>query len=262
MTIRTSPWPAGVPCWADLMTPDVPAAQEFYGAVVGWTFRDTGDEFGGYCLAEAQGAAAAGVGPLQPGGSPAWTMYVASDDADKTAAAVGEAGGTVLLEPGDVGDLGRMFVAADPTGAPFGVWQAGTHIGAGLANEPGGLVWEDLRSTDPAAARAFYAAVFGYEIRPLEEAGFDYTTFHPPGDDAPLGGIGGMGEAEGAPPHWLVYFAVADADAAVAAAHKRGGSVVAEATDTPYGRMAGLADPAGAMFFVMESAPDQVHPER
>ena len=30
MTIRTTPWPAGVPCWADLSTPDVTAAKGFY----------------------------------------------------------------------------------------------------------------------------------------------------------------------------------------------------------------------------------------
>ena len=256
MTIRTSPWPAGMPCWTDLMTPDVAAAQRFYGSVLGWSFQDTDDEFGGYTVAEAKGAGAAGIGPLQPSAPTAWTLYLASDDADKTAAAVTGNGGTLLLEPGDVGDLGRMFVAADPTGAAFGVWQAGSHIGASLVNETGGLMWEDLRSPDPGAARAFYTAVFGYETRPLRDDVPDYTTFHLPGDDAPLGGIGGMemmgSAAAEIPPHWVVYFAVADADAAVAAAREGGGVVVVDPSDSPYGRMAGLLDPGGALFWIMQ----------
>lgn len=220
MTTRTSPWPPGVPCWTDLGTTDVSAAQAFYGSVVGWSFQETGEEYGGYVLALVDGKPAAGIGPLQGDQQmPAWTVYLASDDADATAGAVTEHGGTVLMPPMDVGPLGRMLIASDPAGGVFGVWTAGEHIGAGLVNEPGGLTWEDLRSTDPDAARTFYGGVFGYEFNALEAAGPDYTTFHLPGDPAPLGGMGGMfGAPDGTPSHWLAYFNVADADAAAAAA--------------------------------------------
>src|SRR3954471_438766 len=113
MSIRTSRWPAGVPCWADFTVPDVAVAKAFYAAVLGWSFHDTEAEYGGYAIAIAgdPASAAAGIGPRPPGsaGDSAWTLYLASDDADKTAAAVRERGGTVLLEPGDVGPLGRMF---------------------------------------------------------------------------------------------------------------------------------------------------------
>jgi uncharacterized protein len=139
MTIRTARWPVGVPCWTDLTAADVDAAKAFYSDVLGWSFTDPDAEYGGYSIAVTRDAAAAGIGPQQPGAPMAWTLYFASDDADETAAAVGEQGGTVLLAPGDVGELGRMFIAADPSGAAFGVWQAGTHIGAGIVNEPGGL---------------------------------------------------------------------------------------------------------------------------
>ena len=256
MSIRTSPWPAGVPCWVDLTVPDVDAARAFYSAVVGWTFADTGEEYGGYVIGQVGDAAAAGIGPLpQEGMPPAWTLYLASDDVEKTATAVTEHGGTVLLAPGDVGPLGRMLVAADPSGAVFGVWQAGTHIGASVVNEPGGLTWEDLRSTDPAAAQAFYRAVFGYRVDPLPMAGPDYGTFALPGEEAPLGGMGGMmGAPDGTPSFWLVYFRVGSTDEAVAAAAANGGSVVMPAFDSPFGRLAGLTDPAGAMFCVIETA--------
>lgn len=253
MSIRTSPWPAGVPCWVDLTAPDVDAAKDFYADVLGWTYQDTEAEYSGYALAEVRGTAAAGIGPQPPGAPAAWTLYLASDDADKTAAAVAEHGGTVLLPPGDVGPLGRMFIAADPTGAAFGVWQAKTHVGAGLVNEPGGLTWEDLRSTDPDTAQAFYTAVFGYRTEQLPAAGPDYATFALAGEEAPLGGMGGMMGAEDRPAHWLVYFGVADARGAAATAQRNGGSLLADVFDTPYGRMAGLADPAGAVFWVVQT---------
>jgi uncharacterized protein len=255
MSIRTSRWPAGVPCWADLTVPDVQAAKAFYAEVLGWTYQDTEEQYGGYAIAESGGAAAAGIGPMQPGTSVAWTLYIATDDADKSAAAVTENGGTVVVQPGDVGPLGRMFIAADPTGAGFGVWQAGTMIGAGAVNQPGGLTWEDLRSPDPDAARAFYSAVFGYHSQPMAEAGPDYHLFTLPNEEAPLGGMGGMMGIDG-PPHWSVYFGVVDTPAAVTAAERAGGSVLSPAFDTPYGRMAGLADPAGGSFWIVESTED------
>ncbi len=263
MSVRTSPWPAGVPCWVDLMASDVAASSAFYRAVLGWSVAEPDDQAGGYVVAEVAGAAVAGIGPEQPGARRAWTLYFASDDADATAAAAVELGGTVLLAPGDVGPHGRMSLLADPSGAVFGLWQAGTMIGASLVNEPGGLLWEDLRSTDPAKAQDFYASVFGYRIDPLEMAGEDYGTFRLPEEEQPLGGIGGlMGLPEGTPSHWLVYFAVSDVDAAVAAAERGGGRVVEPAFDSPFGRMAALADPDGAVFMAMASDPAAPGPDR
>lgn len=260
MTKRTSPWPAGVPCWADLMVPDVAVAARFYETVLGWTVPEPDEQYGGYVVAHVDGAAAAGIGPEQPGARTAWTLYVATDDADASMAAVAEAGGTVLLPPGDVGPLGRMGIAVDPSGAVFGLWQAGTMIGAAHVNAPGGLTWEDLRSTDPHAAMAFYSAVFGYRTDPVEMAGPDYATFRLPDEQAPLGGMGPLMGADAS--FWLVYFGVADADAAAAAAEQGGGSVPTPPFDTPYGRMAGLADPFGAPFWVLQAAPDAPQPDR
>jgi predicted enzyme related to lactoylglutathione lyase len=154
MTIRTTSWPAGVPCWADLTVPELSTVLPFYRAVLKWDLAEPDQAYGGYVIATVDGNAAAGIGTQQQAGPAVWTMYFASDDADKTAAEVTAHGGTVLLPPGDVGPLGRMFIGADPTGALFGVWQAGTHHGAAVVNAPGGLTWEDLRSSDPAAARA------------------------------------------------------------------------------------------------------------
>lgn len=120
------------------------------------------EQWGGYVTAEADGQMVAGIGPVQQGARAAWTLYFAADDAEGVVAQTRELGGTVLGPVTDVNPLGRMAILADPSGAILGLWQAGTMIGAGLVNEPGGLVWEDLRSTDPAAAQIFYRGVFGY----------------------------------------------------------------------------------------------------
>jgi predicted enzyme related to lactoylglutathione lyase len=262
MSIRTSPWPAGIPCWADLTVADVTGAKAFYAAVLGWAFQDTEADYGGYAIAEVRGAAAAGIGPLpHEGAQSAWTVYLAGDDVDQLADAVAAHGGTVLLAPGDVGPLGRMFVAADPSGAVFGVWQAGTQIGAGVVNEPGGLTWVDLRTFDPDAARAFYSAVFGYVVQPLPDVAADYAIFALPGEGIPLGGMGGMMGAEGHHAHWLVYFGVADLQTATAAAEIHGGSVLMRDLDSPYGHLAAIRDPAGAAFWVVQADSDRM-PDR
>src|SRR6476661_3430170 len=146
-----------------------------------------------------------------------------------------------------------MTVATDPTGAAFGVWQAAGTVGAEIYNEPGGLAWTDARLTDPDAARAFYTAVFGYHYQSLPGAPEHYTTFHL--GEAPLGGIGGMMDpAATLPSHWLAYFSVADADAAVAAAVGGGGTLQSPPMDSPFGRMAFLTDPDGAVFALVGPA--------
>jgi predicted enzyme related to lactoylglutathione lyase len=250
-----------MPCWAELTVPDPDEARAFYAALLGWDYSLADADSGGYTVGLVGDRAAGGIGPRTDDDPTAWTLYLASDDVDATAAAVTTNGGTVLIGPRDVGELGRMVIAADPSGARFGVWQAGTTIGAGVVNESGTLVWEDLRSTDPDAARSFYRAVFGYTSAPVEMAGPEYTTVALPGEDTPLGGIGPMFGSDG-PSHWLLYFAVADIDAAVATAVGNGGRVVTGDMTSPFGRMAELADPAGARFLVIQPPEDQPRPDR
>lgn len=253
MTTRTTPWPAGMPCWADTMTDDVPATQAFYAAVLGWSFGKADAEFGGYSNASLGDRLVAGVGPLMEGSRSAWTVYLATEDIEATARSVTTHGGTVIGGPHPVGDLGHMLIASDPTGATFGAWQAGVHTGSQVANEPGSLMWEDLRSTDPGAAIPFYERVFGYETRRMQDAGPDYRTFHLPGDDAPMGGMFG----DDGPSRWLLYFAVADAVAAKAAALDHGGQA-GDGNPSPYGFMQPLTDPAGVGFVVIEAEAQEI----
>ena len=111
------------------------------------------------------------------------------------------------------------------------------------------------------AARQFYSGVFGYETSPLEGTGGDYHLFRLPNEEAPLGGMGPMFGLGGSS-HWLVYFSVTDAQAAASAAESSGGHVVSEPQETPFGTMATLTDPAGAVFTIAQAVPGGPQPER
>lgn len=248
-----SSYQAGTPSWADVTCQDLDGGIRFYRELFGWEIERGDAEYGHYSVALRNGKTVAAVMPPQPGSQapPMWNTYFATDDADATARAARDAGADILVEPMDVGAQGRMLYAFDPTGAAFGAWQAGEHTGAQLVNEPGALVWNELHTPDRARANEFYAAVFGYSYEQIGEGeGFDYTLMKV-GDRV----VGGQFQAPpDVHPHWRVYFEVADADATAARARELGGSVLDEPRDSPYGRIAELADPGGARFSVIVSA--------
>jgi hypothetical protein len=151
----------------------------------------------------------------------------------------------------EVGEYGKLAVFANSTGAVFGLWQSGTHTGAELCNEPGSITWNEVMTRDWERAKEFYGTVFGYEFRDISGDGFQYATLDL--DGRPVGGIGRLPDEVPAevPAHWMTYFKVADADAAVATVRELGGQVLREAFDTPFGRMATVAGPAGERFSLM-----------
>jgi predicted enzyme related to lactoylglutathione lyase len=258
MVTRNTPWPAGTPCWVDVTAADIGAARLFYEGLFGWQLEGGGPEFGGYLTATKEGRSAAGLYPKMAEEQPvAWVTYLAVEDADATAAAISEHGGQVISPPMDVGDMGRMAVAVDPGGAVFGLWQAGSHTGFGIANEPGSLIWEENMSHNWEANKQFYADVFGYGLADMSGDGFKYAAFAVGGGSAetvPVGGIGQIAEGDDSPPAWLNYFAVDSADESSDEVVKLGGNVVRPPFDTPYGRMAIVSDPGGAVFALMATA--------
>lgn len=258
MSVHETPWPAGTPCWIDLNASDLETAKAFYADLFGWQFQVGGEETGGYVIAEVGGRAVAGLMGAMPGQepqAPAWTTYFAADDADATAAKITEAGGTVVVAPMDVLDIGRMAVAVDPTGGAFGLWQARTFTGAQLANEPGSFTWNELVTRDFERATAFYRAVFGYTFTDMSGGGMQYCTIDI--DGRPVGGLGSLPAEvpDSVPAHWRVYFAVDDADTTLEHAVKLGGTLLRPAEDMPYGRWGDAADPQGASFSVIKPAP-------
>jgi len=246
----------GAPCWVDLATSDPEGARAFYRAVFGWQLEIGPAETGYYAQAQVHGKAVAGIvgQPKEDEQPVAWTIYLATNDVDGTVKQILDNGGMLTMAPLDVMGEGRMAIAIDPTGAAFGLWQAGRHIGSMLVNEPGALCWSELGTRDLDAARGFYSAVFGYEWEDIDTGpdGPPYATFAV--DGRAVGGAFQMGEAMPAdiPPNWMADFAVADTDAALAKAEELGGGVNMPATDSPYGRYAILRDPQGGVFSVIQ----------
>lgn len=256
MTIHTEAWTAGTPCWGDLMTTDEPAAREFYAALFGWEVEVGGEEFGGYSMASLGGHTAAGIGGMMGmDHPPVWNTYIATVDIAASCAAVEQAGGQVFAPPMDVMDAGKMAFVQAPGGGFTGLWQAGTHTGYDVANEPGTIGWNEFLGRDYEAAKQFFAAVFGYTYTEMGGGGAQYSSIEV--DGTTVGGIGTLPEEMPAavPPHWRTYFVVDDTDATVEKLVGLGGTVLRPPSDMPYGRHADVADPQGAMFSLVKPSP-------
>jgi uncharacterized protein len=258
MPVRTS-YPQGTPSWVDLQTTDAAAAKAFYAGLLGWEYDDQPmPENGEYSRARLPGrdgfvAAIAGQPPAlaAAGVAPAWNTYLAVDSADEAAQRAVAAGGMLGMEPFDVpGGAGRMAFVLDPGGAAVGLWQAGTHLGADLVNEPGAVLWNELITADPSVT-GFYRQVAGLTARTMAFGDGQYTCFEAAGRQ-----VGGIVQPPitGVPSHWHVYFAVDGTDAAADRATSLGGAVIAPPFDTPVGRVATITDPQGATFSVIEPA--------
>jgi predicted enzyme related to lactoylglutathione lyase len=266
----------------DTNQPDPAAGVEFYSRLFGWTFQDLMPPGSGrhYFIALLHGGVVAGLAsPSESAPERAtWDTYVSVDSADETATKVRAAGGSVVKEPFDIMDAGRMAIFADPEGATFCVWQAKAFAGAQVVNEPGSLNFNGLNTRDVEGAKAFYGSVFGWDT--LSAGGAEMWTLPGYGDHlerddpdlrkrvAEVGGPVGFedvvasispiaDERIGVPPHWNVTFAVADADAVAKTAAELGGEVVVAPFDAPWVRMTVITDPQGATFiaskFVLEN---------
>ncbi|MEU5275465.1 VOC family protein [Streptomyces asoensis] len=247
--------PEGTPCWADAMFGDVEGAKAFYSEVLGWTFGESSSEYGNYTQAYADGKAVAAVVPPMPGqeGHAQWCLYFASPDAAATAARIRENGGEVLMEPMQVGEFGTMCLAREPSGAVFGVWQAGVHEGFEAPPEqPGAYCWAEVFTREPERTDVFLPAVFPYAAKQIQDDAVDFRMFDL-GSDTVLGRMKMTEEFPPEVPSYInVYFTVPDCDAAVARATALGGVLRFGPMDTPFGRFAAISDPQGASFSVID----------
>ncbi|GAA1282424.1 VOC family protein [Saccharothrix xinjiangensis] len=255
VTDVNEPYAPGTPAWVDMMTTDRDATMAFYSGLFGWDFEVGGPETGHYTHALVRGRPVAGFGEMPPDVMfpVVWTTYLATDDLDESLATLVTAGGKVLVPEFDTGGPGRGAIAVDPTGAVFGLWEAGTHIGAYAVNEPGAVVWNELATRDPFGAAEFYQRVFDVGLDPLPD--FPYTQLRVEG--RVVAGLFGMANEIAAeiPAHWMTYFAVADADLAARRARELGGVVVGDVVDTRFGRFTTVGDPMGATFRVIQPPP-------
>lgn len=246
----------GTPCWVDLSTSDVDGALAFYGAVFDWEDDPVPTDMGPvYHFLRARGQVVAGMGPQPPeqaqaGAPPVWTTYLAGT-VDALVPKVEAAGGSVMMPGMDVMKEGRMAIVADPTGAATGLWEARDHHGATLVNEPGALSWNELNTHDLDASSRWLQEVFDVTLEDLEGTPNPYRTFAVGGQVR--GGIMQMGsDMARFPSHWMTYFGADDADAVVDRVRSAGGNVNVAPWDSPFGRMAVLSDPQGAVFMISQ----------
>ena len=244
---------AGTFVWYELTTPDLAAAQAFYGAVARWSIVDSGMPGVDYRLAHAGDTricgmmAATGCEP-SAGARSGWLGYVAVDDVDASAARVTAGGGRVTFGPQDIPGIGRFCMAADPQGAPFALFRGdGAPPPMPPMGTPGLFGWHELHARDWEPAFAFYAELFGWEKSLAVDMGAmgTYQVFARHGAD--LGGM--MRSPMPAAPFWLYYIMVEAIDAAAERVTAAGGVVLQGPHPVPGGAWIVQAqDPQGVPF--------------
>lgn len=256
MSVRTT-YATGEPCWADLQTPDVAAAKDFYNHLFGWTYQDFPTPDGrSYAQAFVRGQLVATIAPqsplqLQAGTSAKWNVYFAAADAADLLAEAAHAGGTAQFGPEQVGDTGVLGFLAPPGGGTTGIWQAGSHYGSQLFNEPGALAWAELFTPEPQAAVGFFQQLFGHDVTEYpQDDGGSYSTLLIGGNE--VAGI--IPADEGDEADWQVYYGVADVASAAAAAQAAGGRIMVEPDAHPAdGSLATVKDPQGGVLNLIQT---------
>ena len=243
--------------WDELMTTDAEAAKPFYRSVVGWEARDAGPPHPGYSIFEAAGCGIAGLMTLpaeacEQGARPGWVGYIAVEDTDAKAGEIEQAGGRILMPPGDIPEVGRFAFVTDPGGAAF--YLLTPHPRDDVPPPmprmtPGRVGWHELYAGDGEAAFRFYAEQFGWSEASVMDMGpmGTYRLWTAGGGEA----VGGM-MTKPAPmprPAWPFYFVVESVEAAAARIRNGGGQVINGPMQVPDGSwiVQGL-DPQGAMF--------------
>jgi uncharacterized protein len=245
-------------CWAELATTDGEGAKKFYSELFGWTAQDNPMGPGMvYTMLKLNGKDVGALyekGEMMKNVPTVWASYISVANADEIAAKAKSLGGTVMQEPFDVQDFGRMAVITDPTGATFCIWQPGTHLGYGVKGEPNTVCWNELLTTDPERAIDFYTKLFGWTAD-THGGPMPYTEWKNGAEHA--GGMMQIAPHMGPmPPHWGIYFAVDDCDATFQKATSLGAQAYVPPMDIEnVGRFATLSDPQGAVFAIIKLAP-------
>ena len=247
---------AGKMIWADLATPDLAAAKRFYSGLFGWTFRDVRLHKTDYAVALLGGRPVAGLfqRPVPSGEHrPAWLAFIAVGDVDALKRTALEHGAKVVHEPRTFAARGRQATFTDPEGAAFAVLASSSGDPGDFLAAPGDWIWSSLLSGDPGTEAAFYQALFGYDVFDLPaDDGLEHEILST--NDYARASVNHFPkDSSRRRTHWINYVRVVDAADAAAKAVALGGRVLAEPhVDRHGGRVALVADPAGALVGLME----------
>ncbi|QWF82962.1 VOC family protein [Amycolatopsis sp. CA-230715] len=259
MSPRTvSVLPAGLPCWVELASRNETAAEHFYGGLFGWKYqvnRDPATPTGRYSIASLDGISVGGLyraGSSQP---PGWILHLSVRNIVTAAEWVEHLGGRTTLGPIDIPDRGSILHALDPSGAPVVFWQPPDSWEFGT-DMPATFTGADLNTHDGNSADHFFCRLFGYTAQQIGDAhSIDYAEWRLDHESVLYRYVMGPEYRADTPPHWMVYFEVSPArgtDATAGHAIMLGGTVVIQPYDTPWGRIAVLADPDGAVFSIID----------
>jgi hypothetical protein len=247
--------------WYELMTTELEPALAFYRELVGWSASDhPSSEASGsrYAVLSAGDRGVGGAmqltdGMRAGGARPAWVGYVGVADTDAEAREVEQAGGRILMPPGDIPGVGRFALVADPGGAPFYLLTPHPMPDAPppaprMTQDHCG--WHELYAADGETAWRFYSERFGWsEVSTLDMGPMGtYRLWSAAPDGEAVGGM--MTRPPQMPqPAWLFYFVVASVDSAAEQIGANGGQVINGPMQVPDGSwiVQGL-DPQGAMF--------------
>ena len=263
MTTLTQHAP-GTPSWYELTTSDGEAAKDFYNSLFGWTSEDNPvSEDMTYTMHQLDGRNVAASFEMtadmaKQGIQPHWRVFFTVEDAQASADLAKEAGGKVMAGPFDVFTAGVMAVIQDPQGAVFNIWQPKEQIGVGVKSEIGAVGWTEYLTKDREMPKAFYTKIFPFTALDEKMAnGQDYTVMKL--SDEYVAGVLPMNDEQmkGVPCQWCLYFMVDDIEASIAKAKAKGGDAFLEKTDIQHVFIAGIKDPQGAAFMLMEPKPRQ-----
>lgn len=246
----------GTFCWVDLPSRDPELSKRFYSAILQWEYDE---RTGAVSVAERYHARVAAIfgadERVRVRRVQQWQNFISVNDADATSARAADLGGSVEVEPFDVSLACRAAAITDPTGALFWLWQPRRHAGAARVNDPGCFTWNELHTSDPAAASRFYSKLFGWRFDQVSEQPPYWTIHHAP---AANGRNGGMreGAPDGQPSMWIPYFTVESTPRAVETAQAAGGHLRYGIATVNQARIAVMQDPTGAWFGLYEGPVD------
>lgn len=253
--------PHGSFIWYELMSADPLASKAFYDPIMGWSIEPEPSGAADYRMISQADRNVGGVLTLTPemtagGARPAWVGYITVDDVDARVAAAQAAGGSVLMPAFDMPGVGRIAMIADPQGAPSYLMTPtpppGTPDATSTCFAPGvvgHVAWNELATSDHAAALTFYATLFGWQSTEVMSMG-------PMGDYAFVDHdgirIGAMMTRPDMPPSWTFYVQVPSVAVAAEAISAGGGTILHGPAEVPGGQSIVIAaDPQGAVFGVV-----------
>jgi predicted enzyme related to lactoylglutathione lyase len=239
--------------WYEQLAKDPKKAIDFYTNVVGWKAQpfEQGED---YVMWVGEQGPVGGVMQLpeeaaKMGTPPHWMAHVQVENVDATASQVKKLGGKVYKEPADIPSVGRFAIIGDPQGAIISIFTPSGAMNLHDSSKAGEFCWNELLTSDSAAAFDFYSKIFGWKVVQEMDMG-PMGTYRVFGiGDKQLGGMMTIPKGQPTPPMWLYYTEIPDLDAAVARATKNGAKVMNGPMDVPGGgRIAQLMDPQGAAF--------------